>query len=195
MKLLVFGDIHGSLSALKKIEEKSRHADLLLCHGDLTIFEQDIDYIMKKLDKLNKEILLTHGNHESEDILKRLSSHYKNIIFIHNKRIIKDNILILGWGGGGFSIRDQKFEKFIKKHKEEIRKHKTILLVHVPPYGTKTDRIGKGHVGNKSVRDFIYEYQPLLVVCGHIHEGFGEDRIKKTLIINPGPYGRVIEII
>lgn len=194
MKLLVFGDTHGSLSSLKKIEQKSKKADLILCSGDLTIFEQDIEYIMKRLGKIKKKVLLIHGNHETENILKKLSSYHKNITFLHNKKIIKENILILGWGGGGFSIRDKKFEKFINKHKKEIKKHKTILLVHAPPYGTKTDKIGKEHVGNKSVIEFIHKYQPVLIVTGHIHEGFGEDRIKKTLIINPGPYGRLVNL-
>lgn len=194
MKILVFGDLHGSLSALKKIEGKSKHADLLLCHGDLTIFEQNLEYIMKRLGKIKKNIFLTHGNHESENVLRKVSSFHKNIIFLHKKKKKIEEVLFLGYGGGGFSVRDKEFEKFIKKNKQEIKKHKTILLIHAPPYGTKIDMINKEHVGNKSIRDFIHVYKPILVVCGHIHEGFGEDKIKKTLILNPGPKGKIIEI-
>jgi Icc-related predicted phosphoesterase len=36
------------------------------------------------------------------------------------------------------------------------------------------------------VRDVIKEYQPLLGLHGHIHEGKGAVRVGKTLCINPG---------
>ena len=35
----------------------------------------------------------------------------------------------------------------------------------------------------------ISEYQPLLVLCGHIHEGCGIDKIGETVIVNPGSLG------
>jgi Icc-related predicted phosphoesterase len=72
---------------------------------------------------------------------------------------------------------------------------KLVMLFHAPPYGNKTDIIMGDHVGNKSYRDFIREEKPLLVVCGHLHDNEGvQDHIGKTLIINPGPEGKLIEI-
>jgi hypothetical protein len=41
-------------------------------------------------------------------------------------------------------------------------------------------------VGSRAVRDIIQEYQPLLGLHGHIHEGKGAIRLGKTLCINPG---------
>ena len=66
MKLLAFTDIHGSLTALKRIEQKikSEKPDLLVCAGDISIFEHGIVGILKKLNKLNKKIIIVHGNHE-----------------------------------------------------------------------------------------------------------------------------------
>jgi Icc-related predicted phosphoesterase len=40
--------------------------------------------------------------------------------------------------------------------------------------------------GSSSVRTAIERYQPLLDLCGHIHESRGMCKIKKTLVINPG---------
>jgi len=52
-----------------------------------------------------------------------------------------------------------------------------------------------GHVGCKSIREFIEENNILLSVCGHIHETFGgANHIGRTLVVNPGPLGRIIEI-
>lgn len=67
----------------------------------------------------------------------------------------------------------------------------TILLSHQPPYGTKCDRVLKiRHVGSRAIRKLIEDWQPDLVLCGHIHESAGTDRIGKTRVINPGPWRR-----
>ena len=36
---------------------------------------------------------------------------------------------------------------------------------------------------------YVEENQPLAVVCGHIHEGVGMEKIGETLVINPGSLG------
>ena len=56
MKLLAFVDMHGSLKALRSIEKKAKKADLLVCAGDLTIFEQGMGYLLHELDKLGKPV-------------------------------------------------------------------------------------------------------------------------------------------
>jgi Icc-related predicted phosphoesterase len=75
-----------------------------------------------------------------------------------------------------------------------------VFNLHVPPYGSTlddvpelTDDLQPMHagrslvpVGSKAVRDVIKEYQPILGLFGHIHEGKGAIRIGKTLCINPG---------
>ena len=43
------------------------------------------------------------------------------------------------------------------------------------------------HAGSTAVRDFIDDEQPDLVICGHIHEGRGEDLLGKSKIVNCGP--------
>ena len=106
MKLLAFTDTHGSLSALRRIEQKTiaQKPDLLVCAGDISIFEHGIINLMRRLNKLNKKIIIIHGNHEDASTYIKLSRLFKNIIFIHKNYFIEDNILFLGYGGGGFSI-------------------------------------------------------------------------------------------
>jgi len=41
-------------------------------------------------------------------------------------------------------------------------------------------------VGSSAVRELIEKYEPTLALFGHVHEGKGTCRIKKTLCINPG---------
>ena len=201
MKILAFTDIHGSLQAIKRIEQKiiSQKPDLLVCAGDISIFENGVMGILRKLNKLNKPLIIIHGNHEDASTFIKSAKSFKNINFIHKKHFIKDDILFLGYGGGGFSVVDKDFEKIaVNKFKNIIKPHiykKTILVTHAPPHKTKLDKLVEGHCGNKSIRNFVEKNKIDLLICGHLHENFGkEDRIHKTKIINPGPFGKIIVV-
>ncbi len=201
MKLLIFTDTHGSSTALKRIEQKtkSENPDLLVCAGDISIFEHGIGSIFRRLNKLNRKIIIVHGNHEDAATYSKYSKILKNIIFIHKKHHIEGDILFFGYGGGGFAKNDREFEHLAKTRFNDImqknKDKKIILLTHGPPYGTKADKLGKNYAGNKSFRNFIEKYKIDLHVCGHLHENFGkEDKIGKTKIMNPGPFGKIVEI-
>lgn len=201
MKLLAFTDIHGSLLALKRIEQKakSQNPDLLVCAGDVSIFEHGIIGIARRLNKLNKKIMIIHGNHEDDSTFRKLSKLFRNIIFIHKTYFIQNNALFLGYGGGGFSIVDKEFEKIAKTKFQKIIKNnkdkKIILVTHAPPYKTRLDKLMQGHCGNRSIRKFIEKNKIDLLICGHLHENFGKvDKIKKTKVINPGPFGKIFEV-
>jgi len=43
------------------------------------------------------------------------------------------------------------------------------------------------HLGSQSFAALLYEYEPLLWICGHIHEGRSIQWEGRTLVINPGP--------
>ena len=200
MKILAFTDTHGSSTSFRRIEQKvkSQNPDILVCAGDLSIFEHGIIGIMRKLNKLQKRIIMVHGNHEDERNFSKYSNMFKNIIFIHQKCHFENDILFLGYGGDGFSVIDRKFERLARNFTKIIRKNKDkkiILLTHAPPYNTKVDKLVEGHCGNKSIRSFIDKNNISLMICGHLHENFGvEDNIKKTKIINPGPFGKIINV-
>ena len=69
----------------------------------------------------------------------------------------------------------------------EARHH--CLLAHVPPRGLSLDRVFFGrHAGSKALRSFVDRTEPALVVCGHIHEGRGVERVGRTTVVNCG-YG------
>jgi len=103
--------------------------------------------------------------------------------------------VFFGYGGGGFTLVDKNFEKIIKKFKTIKKGSKVILITHAPPYDTTLDRLDHmDHLGSKSIKKFIEEVQPVLNICGHLHENAGNiDKIKKTKIINPGT-GAILEV-
>jgi hypothetical protein len=90
-----------------------------------------------------------------------------------------------------------------------------VFNLHPPPYGSGLDEApeltrdlrptyaGRSlvPVGSKSVLSVLEKYQPLLGLHGHIHEGKGTRKYKKTLCINPGSmyeqgmlHGAVVEL-
>ncbi|HET9587944.1 MAG TPA: hypothetical protein VFO91_04050 [Anaerolineales bacterium] len=90
-----------------------------------------------------------------------------------------------------------------------------VFNLHPPPYGSGLDEApeltsdlrpayaGRSlvPVGSKSVLAVLDKYQPLLGLHGHIHEGKGTRKYKKTLCINPGSmyeqgilHGAIVEL-
>ncbi len=79
---------------------------------------------------------------------------------------------------------------------------KAIFNIHVPPYKTVLDQcpeldqdlrpVHRGgnpvmtSAGSTAVRELIEEYQPMLGLHGHIHEGRGIAKIGRTVCVNPG---------
>lgn len=200
MKILAFVDVHASLKILNRIKKKIKKEkpDLILCAGDISIFEQGLEYVLYFLNNFKKPILMINGNHESEKLMRKACSFFENIIFIHKKHYGKNNLIVFGYGGGGFALRDSEFRNISKKFKKIIKKNenkKFILLTHGPPYGTEVDKIVGQHAGNKDLTSFVKKNKIDFVICGHLHENFGKkDKIKNTIIMNPGPYGKIIRL-
>lgn len=197
MKILAFADTHGNLAFLNRLVAKSKHSgvDLVVCAGDLSMFSHKLGKLVKILSQCRK-VLLLHGNHESPKEMRAICSRYKNVIFLHKKSHRIGNYLFLAYGGGGFSHRDKAFESNAVKFKSKIKKEdEVVLITHAPPYNTKLDLVYGNHIGNFSIRKFIEMVKPQLVICGHIHECENKMQVvNKTLVINPGHEGKILEL-
>ncbi len=196
MRILGFVDVHGNTSALKKVIEKAKKADIIICAGDLSIFQEGLDILLSKLSRTKKLVLVIPGNHEDEQLLADMCSVFNNVLYMHERSYHFGKYVFFGYGGGGFSQNDERLERLTKRFKKHLKKSdKVILFTHAPPYRTKLDKIGRDYVGNESVNKFVKLIKPKLLICGHIHETAGKsDKIGSTKIINPGPEGRLIEI-
>ena len=79
-------------------------------------------------------------------------------------------------------------------------RRRAIFNFHAPPFGSNLDNAPKigadmryvsgGQalipVGSHAIREAILEYEPVLSLHGHIHEGRGAVKLGKTLSVNPG---------
>jgi len=59
-----------------------------------------------------------------------------------------------------------------------------VIVVHPPPYGVLDRVFGRFHAGSRGLYSMILQHQPILCICGHIHEDVGSNFIGETLVVN-----------
>jgi Icc-related predicted phosphoesterase len=196
MIILAFSDLHGNINNIGNLTHEIKNADLLLLVGDITHFgnDRDVHNIIHELKGYIDNILAVPGNCDYPEVNQYLMT---NGIGLHAQNIIKDGIAFIGIGGSlpcpgktPNEFSEEEFNDLLNQADSGIMGEiPKILFSHQPPYNTKNDRIANGnHVGSFSLRNYIERTQPLLCFTGHIHEGIGIDHIKKTIIVNPGPF-------
>jgi hypothetical protein len=203
MKILAASDIHGDIKAVEKLARKAKKedAELVILAGDLSIFGNGLEGLLKPFSDVNKKVAIIPGNHDSEADIFMLKKRYPDILYdLHNYAFKVGDVGFFGCGLANIGPNELS-EAQIKKRIESSFKYvkdakKRIMVVHVPPYKTKLDKIGKNiSAGSTAVRESIEKFSPEKCICGHIHETFGlEDKLNNTSIINAGPDGKVIEI-
>lgn len=165
------------------------------------------------LTPLNVRCYWTGGNDDKQDVLDSVASteHFMNV---DGKVVTLESgheMLNLGWSNATpwKTPRECSEEELAAKLENLIRQvsqvANCIFNVHVPPYDSTLDIAPKldtsvdppkpfvegGQqilipVGSTAVRKEIEMKQPLLMLCGHIHETKNSSMIKRTTCIDPG---------
>ena len=206
MKILAFGDLHGSY--LKVLDYlNGNNLDLIIITGDITDFgpAELGEEILNEISHFNIPLLVIPGNCDPTTIYSKIEN--SQAINIHGRSVIIKDIGICGFGGSNPTPFNtplefeeiQIYDEAVKVFKIVSNQKIILFITHAPPYETKTDLLASGvHVGSKSIRKVIEEFQPTLNICGHIHESKGVDEIGTTQVINPGElsdgYGCLIHI-
>lgn len=191
MRILAISDIHDDMDKLKKLKYKIEEIkpDLVLLAGDITSGDskERTDSILSKLEN-GAPLFAVTGNWDGKNVGEALERRNLNI---HKRAVKVGNFGIMGFSGpsgitmGGLMIIN--YDDVDKTFEEVAKSEKTIVVSHHPPSNTKVDMLFTGqHVGSEFVRELVEEKQPDLLICGHIHEARGTDKIKNTTIVNPG---------
>jgi hypothetical protein len=138
------------------------------------------------------DIVLVAGNHdqsiEAWGVPDGLRCHY----------LLDEGIELFGlrlWGtpwqpwfyDWAFNAPRRDGEVFLASKFDLIPEDTDIVLAHGPPYGygDRTDRpSGPAHVGSTAMTETLKRVRPRLMVCGHIHSGYGSYRLGDTEIVN-----------
>ncbi len=198
MKILIFTDLHCNYKSLKIIEKKvnNEKPELIICCGDFSIFGNGLNDVAKKINSFEIKTLIIPGNHETPQEIENLCKKYKNLFNLHEKIYKYKEWIFFGFGTGGFSLIEPRLENLINKLNKILNNKKNLIFItHAPIYNTKLDYLYEEHRGCKSSRKFIEKFKPEYTFCGHFHENENKnDKIKETLIINPGDKGIIINL-
>jgi Icc-related predicted phosphoesterase len=187
-KITCISDTHNKH---KKLDGFLHGGDLLLHAGDISSmgYEHEINgfaYWFNKLNNYDHKVFIA-GNHDwgfqnNSEKIKGLLTGYKDIDYLQDEIMgiqEGDGPEIKIWG----SPWQPEFHNWafnlprgeaLKEKWDMIPNNTDILIVHGPPYG-KLDYVpfDSVNVGCEELMKKIEEIKPKIVVCGHIHEGYG----------------------
>jgi Icc-related predicted phosphoesterase len=211
-RIVCTADLHENLIDIPE-------CDLLLIAGDVSYaFKGDIAAKQAFLDREFRqwlervpaaEVVLVAGNHdqsiEAWGLPDGLRCHY-----------LQDaGTELFGlklWGtpwqpwfhDWAFNAPRRHGEEFLTSIFELIPADTDIVICHGPPrgYGDHSgDADGQPHVGSTALTAALERIEPRLVVCGHIHSGYGRYELGQTEVVNAAlvdnayrPVNPVVEI-
>ncbi len=199
--LAVIGDVHAHWDHLERVLERIRQVGVegILLVGDLgdpvlgrapiKSFAKKKPYLdslaelWRRIEALDKPYLWVPGNHDLPELPGD-----RNV----DKRLAPlAGLDVVGIGGAGparFGFPYEWDERDIRRlHLPPC----DVLLCHAPPIDCSLDVV-KGrdlHVGSEAIRERA-EVHTGFLVCGHIHESGGVERLGDCLVLNAGGLGR-----
>ena len=200
MKVLAFSDLHRDLAAAADLVERSTEADVVIGAGDFGSVHEGVAETIAALAPIAAPALLVPGNNETEEELHAAVADvgWEAATVLHGEGAEIDGVSFFGLGAGipvtpwdwSFDLTDEAAQARLEACPEGA-----VLIVHSPPEG-HCDRSSAGdHLGSTAIRDAITAKCLPLVVCGHIHEAWGErSQIGESRIANLGPGGAEFEV-
>lgn len=197
MKVLAFSDVHASVKAMRGVADAATDADLVIGAGDFCHMRQGLRDILSVLDCVAAPIVLVPGNVESAEELRREAP--AGAVVLHGQGHENGGLRLFGLG---YAVPPPPFGDWSCNLSEDEAgamlgacEAADILISHSPPRGV-ADRTSTGiSVGSEAVRAAVERLQPRLVLCGHVHECWGErGRIGASEVINLGPKPNWFEI-
>lgn len=165
MKFLAFSDTHGSYQSAQKIITMSEEVDLLVCIGDFTHVGQYGELFLDRISSVKKPLYLVSGNHEESpsNLFTDLVHKYD---FAHNLEQTTKQFQEITFCGCSFDASRETSQELQRLKVQDTKPD--VFLTHCPPRNTPA-AFGKRDGGSLTIRSFIEEVQPQLVLCGHIH--------------------------
>lgn len=184
-------------------------ADNIIKEHTANVMKEWMDLATEKLKPQGTPIIMMPGNDDPEyiDEILNAADHVQNgdgkvIDFLGYEVLSLANAI-----HSPFKYPRDVSEEEIKQKIDALAAQvkdmsKCIFNVHIPPYDTDCDigvvykddltpvvdggELATDHCGSKALREAIEKYQPMLCLCGHIHESRGAYNVGRTVCINPG---------
>jgi uncharacterized protein len=200
-RLLLFSDVHCDLRACARVVAQARDVDLVIGAGDFARKHEGLQRTIDALAAIETPTIVIPGNNETDSDLRAAcaGADWAAATVLHSESIDAAGLTIFGFGCGvppiGLDWSFDLTEDQARRRLAHCREGVDVFVTHSPPHG-HVDRISSGRsIGSEAVLETIEKTSPRLVVCGHVHDCWGqESRVGASRIVNAGPGGKVVEL-
>lgn len=190
MKILAFSDIHMARSRAADLVAASADADLVIGAGDFCNMRQGLAEAMEMFAAVTTPMIVVPGNAESHDELVDAAN--PNMTVLHGSGC---ETMGLTFFGLGYAVPETPFGGWSCDLSEETAEQALstcaqadIMVIHSPPKGLADLTSGGVSIGSTAIRAAIERVQPKLMLCGHVHDCWGQSGlIGDTMVHNLGP--------
>jgi Icc-related predicted phosphoesterase len=192
VRCLAFSDLHCNLRKARDLVERSEQADVVVGVGDFASVHSGLEETMDALSAIERPFVAVPGNNETDDALRAACGDWATVL--HGESAVVEGVTFFGLGAGvpttpwdwSFDLTEEEAEAKLADCPEGA-----VLLSHSPPKG----HVDKG-LGSVAVLRAVEAKGPQVVLCGHIHELWGqESAVGATSVHNLGPQGTVVEVV
>jgi Icc-related predicted phosphoesterase len=206
VKILLVSDLHYTLPQLDWVVYVAPTFDLVVLAGDSLDISSPVSIdaqtvvILKYLSLLQAagRVVVSSGNHDltGPDALGEQSALWLNqaraagVPTDGDSLLVGDTLITIcpWWDGplGRKALEAQLAADALR------RPERWIWVYHWPPLGSPTCWTGRRHYGDADIGGWINQFQPDVVLTGHVHEppfkpdGAWADRIGQTWVFNAG---------
>ena len=186
MKVLFLADVHGEETVLERLAEKAGLYDMVVVGGDIGT---SVSFVKEFLGVTDRMFVIP-GNNDPKELAALAGDKY-----LQGKRAeLGEGLNLVGFGFSpptpfrtpGEISEEEMYEGMSKLSIDR----KTILVTHAPPKGLLDEVLGI-HAGSEAVRKIMEEKEPLALVCGHIHEREGKEKVGATTVLKLAPASRL----
>jgi len=201
MLIYAVADIHGRGDRLELIRRRVEETrpDVLVVAGDISNY-RGARRVVGELSRTSAPVLAVRGNTDPPR-LEHFLERFPNTTSLHGKRVTVKGVDFTGVSGtipvpfrSRLRIRERRAREMI----EPLVTRDSVLVAHPPPWGTLDLVLGRFHAGCRALGEIIAIREPVLFICGHIHEAGGKALLGRTVVVNcsmgRNAAGAVIEI-
>jgi len=191
--IIAISDLHNRRDVLEHILRESADGDVIVFPGDLTHFGSaaDTEHILVQARRVVPIVFGVAGNCDNAAVDVALQAMDASL---SGRSVRVGEVGFFGVSGiPPWQARMYCFPENDLLTRLNVGATATadclvrVAVTHVPPYGTKLDRIWLGsHAGSRAVREIVEKERPTLLLCGHIHEAQGIERLGSTQVVNCG---------
>lgn len=204
---------HRTPSEMEELKSSKEKRDELFKTVMRDTLVKWVDYAERILKLSNTTCYITGGNDDLQEVVHAMhdTDHVKSV----DDKVVRidsmHEMVSLGWSNPTpwRCPRECTEEELLERIERSVSSvsdiQNCVFNFHVPPINCGLDTVAKlddsvdppkfvmegGRyvmigAGSSSVRQVIERTQPLIDLCGHIHESRGVAKVGKTLVVNPG---------